>query len=183
MEVQPTKKFEFMVQSMGLTSESAIKLFMRQVEVTGELPFKPKMDRQFVERKFVEARDQERGRILKSFMKNSKVQDLSKKFRATGTKPVRCYFAFSHQEVIVSSWHDVLIETLNQLVSVNSEMFNRLVKTDEFEKQFTSSHRKSEQLKNGVFIETNKSAQDIVRDLNMALAYFDLLHSVAVWIR
>lgn len=62
-------------------------------------------------------------------------------------------------------------------------MFNRLVKTDEFEKQFTSSHRKSEQLKNGVFIETNKSAQDIVRDLNMALAYFDLLHCVAVWIR
>lgn len=58
MEIKPTKKFEFIVESMGLTPESAIKLFMRQVESTGELPFKPKMDRQFVERKFVEYRKQ-----------------------------------------------------------------------------------------------------------------------------
>lgn len=58
MEIKPTKRFEFIVESMGLTPELAIKLFMRQVEATGELPFKPKMDRQFVERKFVEYRKQ-----------------------------------------------------------------------------------------------------------------------------
>lgn len=58
MEIKPTKRFEFVVESMGLTPESAIKLFMRQVESTGELPFKPKMDRQFVEHKFVEYREQ-----------------------------------------------------------------------------------------------------------------------------
>lgn len=177
MNIPDNVQFNELVKSMGLQPSQAIQIFMNQVITTKSIPFVIKADAN----KLVVAKVQPVSKAQsvsspkptsadKLNQKPERIYTLAEQFDVTGEKPMQIHLNGETRRV--ANWQGVLMNVLNMLLKMDNKKFATFANTVYFRQTFKASQRNPKKLMNGEVIETNKSADGIMKAVRAALAYF-----------
>lgn len=171
MNIQDNAQFNELVKSMGLKPSQAIQIFMDQVIATKSIPFVIRAD---VDKPLVSS-SQPVSSLKptpeqKLNQKPERIYTLAEQFDVTGEKPMQIHLNGETRRV--ANWQGVLMNTLNMLLKMDNKKFASFENTAYFNQTFKSSQRSPKKLTNGEVVETNKSADAIMKAVRTSLNYY-----------
>lgn len=171
MNIPDNVQFNELVKSMGLQPSQAIQIFMNQVIATKSIPFVIKANANKLGAVKVQPVSSPKSTSAdKLNQKPERIYTLAEQFDVTGEKPMQIHLNGETRRV--ANWQGVLMNTLNMLLKMDNKKFATFTNTAYFRQTFKASQRNPKKLMNGEVIETNKSADSIMKAVRVALDYF-----------